>query len=82
MNAQTRQYVFGSIFIAFGIYQFYIKDFLEFWLYALAGTAFIVNALTFEPRLEPYKKPLVIFSWILIVTTAILFFYIIRYKFF
>lgn len=82
MNAHLRQYLFGSIFIAFGIYQLYIRDYLEFWLYALAGTAFIVNALTAESSLEQYKKPLVILSWILIVATAVLFFYLIRYKFF
>jgi hypothetical protein len=82
MSAHIRQYLFGSIFIAFGIYQLYIKDYLEFWLYVLAGTAFIVNALTSEPRLENFRKPLVILSWILIVSTGILFFYLIRYKFF
>ncbi|QOI96619.1 MAG: hypothetical protein HRU69_03550 [Flammeovirgaceae bacterium] len=82
MNAHIRQYLFGSIFIAFGLYQLYISDYLEFWLYALAGSAFIVNALTNEPRLERVKKLLVILAWLLIVATAILFFYLLRYKFF
>ncbi|MDL5047658.1 hypothetical protein QQ054_16705 [Oscillatoria amoena NRMC-F 0135] len=82
MNAHTRQYVFGSIFIMFGIYQLYINDLLEFWLYTLAGAAFIVNALTGEVRLEQYKKPLIVLSWLLIVATGILFFYLLRYKFF
>lgn len=74
--------MFGGIFIAFGVYQLYIRDYLEFWLYALAGTAFIVNALTAESGLVKFKKTLVILSWILIVATAVLFFYLIRYKFF
>ncbi|MCK6617287.1 MAG: hypothetical protein L6Q51_06560 [Cyclobacteriaceae bacterium] len=82
MNAHIRQYLFGGIFIAFGLYQLYISDYLEFWLYALAGSAFIVNALTNEPRLEQLKKPLVIFTWMLIIATAILFIYLLRYKFF
>lgn len=82
MNSHLRQYLFGSIFIAFGIYQLYIRDYLEFGLYALAGTAFIVNALTAEPRLAGFKKPLVVLTWILIIATALLFFYLLRYKFF
>lgn len=82
MNAHLRQYLFGSIFMAFGMYQLYLKDYLEFWLYALAGSAFIINALTTEPRLEQIRRPLVILTWILIITTTILFFYLLRYKFF
>jgi len=82
MNSQTRQYLFGLIFIAVGCYQFYINDMLEFWMYACAGSAFIVNALTAEPSLIQYKKPLVILTWMLIIVTGILFFYLLRYKFF
>lgn len=81
MNAQTRQYLFGAIFIAVGIYQFSIGDLLEFSLYGLAGTAFIVNALTMEPRFMTYKRPLVIVSWILIGTTGILFLYLLQFKY-
>lgn len=81
MNAQTRQYLFGLIFIAVGIYQASIGDVLEFSLYGLAGAAFIINALTLEPRLLAYKKPLVIISWILIGATGILFLYLLQFKY-
>ena len=82
MNAQTRQYLFGLIFIGVGIYQAVIKDYLEFSLYAVAGLAFIVNALTFEPKLFDYKKQLVILSWVLIGATGILFLYLLQFKYF
>jgi hypothetical protein len=81
MNAKNRQYLFGLIFIGVGIYQFTIKDWLEFSLYTLAGLAFIVNSLTMEPRLLAYKKPLVIVSWALIIMTGILFLYLLQFKY-
>lgn len=81
MNARTRQYVFGLIFIAVAVYQLTINDMLEFSLYGLAGMAFIVNALTMEPRFVSYKKPLVVFSWILIGATGILFLYLLQFKY-
>ncbi|MBX2961094.1 MAG: hypothetical protein KF687_01205 [Cyclobacteriaceae bacterium] len=82
MNSQTRQYLFGSIFIAVGCYQFYINDMLEFSMYACAGFAFIFNALINEPAMAAYKKVLTIITWMLIIATALLFFYVLRYKFF
>lgn len=82
MNAQNRQYLFGLIFIGFGIYQLVIKDYLEFCLYAVAGLAFIFNALTFETKLFPYKKILVVVTWILIATTGLLFLYLLQFKYF
>lgn len=81
MNAKTRQYLFGLIFVGVGIFQFTIRDWLEFALYSLAGLAFIVNALTMEARLTAYKKPLVIASWILIGVTGILFLYLLQFKY-
>lgn len=81
MNAQTRQYLFGLIFAGVGIYQVTLGDWLEFSLYAFAGLAFIFNALTLEPKLTKYKKPLVIISWILIGTTGILFLYLLQFKY-
>ena len=81
MNARTRQYLFGLIFLGVGIYQLTINDMLEFTLYALAGLAFIVNALTMEPRLVSYRKPLVIFSWVLIGATGIIFLYLLQFKY-
>lgn len=82
MNARTRQYLFGVIFFAVGIYQLSVNDLLEFSLYGLAGASFVVNALTLEPRLQTVKKPLVIFSWILIISTGILFLYLLQFKYF
>jgi hypothetical protein len=81
MNAQVRQYLFGLIFIGVGIYQVVMRDYLEFSLYAVAGTAFIFNALTLEPKMIPYKKPLVIVTWILIGASGILFLYLLQFKY-
>ena len=81
MNSRTRQYLFGVIFIGVAIYQLVIEDFLEFALYALAGTSFIINAFTMEPRFVSYKKPLAIASWILIGATGILFLYLLQFKY-
>jgi hypothetical protein len=81
MKSLSRQYLFGSLFIAVGIYQLVIKDYLEFSLYALAGTTFIVNALAMEPRFVQYKKPLVIISWLLIAGTGILFLWLLQFKY-
>jgi hypothetical protein len=82
LNSVQRQYVFGGILLAFSIYQATIKDYLEVALYATAGLAFIVNALTFEPRLFTFKKYLVILSWTFIVGTGLLFLYMIQFKWF
>lgn len=81
MNAKNRQYLFGLIFLAVGIYQATVHDWLEFSLYTLAGLAFVVNSLTMEPRLLQYKKPLVIVSWVLIISTGILFLYLLQFKY-
>ena len=81
MNGKTRQYLFGLLFLGVGIYQLVINDLLEFSLYGLAGASFIVNALTMEPKLVNYKKPLVILSWALIGATGILFLYMLQFKY-
>jgi hypothetical protein len=82
MKSQTRQYLFGALFIGFAIYQLVIGDLLEFCLYGVAGLAFIFNTLTFEPKLAAYKKELVIITWILIVAAGLLFLYLLQFKFF
>jgi len=82
MKAITRQYLFGLIFIGVAIYQLVIRDYLEFALYGTAGLAFVFNALTFEPKLIPYKKTLVIVTWVLIGSTGILFLYLLQFKYF
>jgi hypothetical protein len=81
MKSMTRQYLFGGLFAAFGIYQAVVGDWLEFSLYFSAGLAFIFNALTFEPKLFSYKKPLVIFTWFLIIGTGVLFLYLLQFKY-
>lgn len=81
MNSKTRQYLFGLIFLAVGIYQLVVKDYLECSLYGLAGFSFITNSLTMEPKLYAYKKPLVIISWILIGVTGVLFLYLLQFKY-
>lgn len=82
MNAQQRQYGFGLIFLAFGIYQVYQDQMLEFTLYSLAGLSFIFNQLTSEPKLIAYKKQLVITTWVFIIATGLTFFYLLQFKFF
>ena len=81
MNSLTRQYLFGLIFIGVGIYQATLDDFLEFTLYAVAGTSFVVNALSLEPKLSAYKKPLAVATWVLIIAAAVLFLYLLQFKF-
>jgi hypothetical protein len=81
MKKLSNHYLFGGLFIAIGIYQLVIKDYLEFYLYALAGVTFIINALSMEPRLASYKKPLVIISWLLIAVTGILFLWMLQFKY-
>jgi hypothetical protein len=81
MNARTRQYLFGLIFIGVGIYHLVKKDVLEATLYSVAGAAFIFNTLATEPGMFNYKKLLVIITWCLIFTAGILFLYLLQFKF-
>ena len=80
MKSKKLHYFFGSIFIIMAIYQWTINDMQEFALYGLAGLAFIVNTMAMEPRLASYKKPLTIFTWLLMVATGILFLYLLQFK--
>ena len=81
MKSLTQQYIFALLFIGFGVYQAIKSDFLEFSLYIVAGSAFLMNALTLEPKLIAYKKILVVITWALIISAAILFLYLLRFKF-
>jgi hypothetical protein len=81
MNSYRRQYLFGALFLAFAIYQAVVGDMLEFSLYGIAGLAFVLNAATFEPKFLPYKKPLVIATWVFIAATGILFLYLLQFKY-
>ena len=81
MNASTRQYLFGLIFIAFGIYQLVQRDILEASLYIIAGAAFVFNTLATDPAHSGYKNILVGITWILIIAAGILFLYLLQFKF-
>ena len=81
MNATTRQYLFGLIFACVGGYYVYRRDYLEASLYLFAGSAFIMNTLASEPKLSSYKKILVPVTWGLIITTGLLFLFILQFKF-
>jgi hypothetical protein len=81
MNAQQRQYLFGAIFLAYGIYQLYQQRMLEFTLYSLAGLSFIFNQLASEPKFAANKKPLVITTWVLIIATGLTFFYLLQFNY-
>jgi len=81
MNARTRQYLFGLIFFAVGIYQLVQHEPLEATLYLAAGLAFVVNSLAMEPRLLAFKKPLVIITWVLIIGTSLLLLYLLQFKY-
>ena len=82
MKSTHRQYLFGLIFLAVAAFQLYVPDMLEFYLYTVVGMAFIVNALTLEPKLAEYKLILVILSWTLIISSGILFLYLVQFKWF
>lgn len=81
MNATQRQYLFGLIFLAVGVY-YITKQSIETYLYLVGGLAFIVNGLTIEPRLLKYKKPLSIISWVLIIATGLLLLYLVQFHWF
>ncbi|HTE32618.1 MAG TPA: hypothetical protein VK666_19695 [Chryseolinea sp.] len=81
MNAQFRQYAFALIFLGIGIFQLVKKDSLEATLYLLAGAAFIFNSLASESRFVRYKRPIVITTWVLIISVGILFLYLLQFKY-
>jgi hypothetical protein len=81
MNPRIRQYIFGLIFFAVGIYHLYLRDALEASLYAMAGLAFVVNTLALEPRFIQHKKVLGIITWVLIIITIVIFLYLIQFKY-
>ena len=82
MNATQRQYLFGLIFFGVGIYYITNGSWFESSLYIVAGLAFVFNALTLEPKLVKYKRPLTVISWILIISTGLLLLYLIQFRWF
>jgi hypothetical protein len=81
MKGHSRLYLFAALFLAVGIYQLVMDDIREFSLYALAASAFVLNALSLEPRLASHKKALSIAGWISIAITGILFLYLLQFKY-
>jgi hypothetical protein len=81
MNSRVRQYIFGGVFFVLGVYLWTQSNTLYAWTCFLTGISFIVNALTFEPALESYKKPLTILAWILIAVTAIMFLWVLQFSY-
>jgi len=82
MNATQRQYLFGLIFFAVGVYYVTHASWIESSLYLVAGLAFIFNGLTAEPRLERFKKPLAIVSWVPIIGAGLLLLYLVQFRWF
>jgi uncharacterized membrane protein YoaK (UPF0700 family) len=81
MSSHRRFYAYAAGLMVFAGYQIFKQDWMEASLYLCAAVAFGVNGLTSEPRLSAYKRPMVIISWILIIATAILFLYLLQFKF-
>jgi hypothetical protein len=81
MDSRVRQYLFGLIFFAFGVYEFMKNDPMEASVYLTAGTAFITNNLISEPRLQHLRKLLVTITWVLIIAASIIFLYVLQFKF-
>lgn len=72
------QYLVGVLMISFSIYQVYIKDIWEFALYATAGLAFLTMGLIKEEKYLVSKSFMTILSWILILGTVFIFFFLVR----
>jgi len=81
MDSRIRQYLFGLVFFGFGIYEFMKDDPIEASVYLSAGLAFIFNNLVSEPSLQNFRKLLVAITWLLIIAAAIIFLYVLQFKF-
>ncbi|MTI21257.1 hypothetical protein E1176_09515 [Fulvivirga sp. RKSG066] len=78
MKGSFIQYLVGSIMVAFSLYQVYIRDFWEFALYAVAGSAFITMGLIKDKTFPNNERLMTILSWVLIAGTLFLFFFLVR----
>ena len=81
MSARIRQYLFGAIFFAIGIYYLVQGNAQEASLYLMAGLCFTLNTMINEPALLPYKKVLTIVTWSMIIVTSILFLWVMQSKY-
>jgi hypothetical protein len=82
MNSRVRQYLFGGVFFVLGAYLWTQSNFLYAWTCVLTGVSFVVNAVTFEPAFESYRKLLTIVAWVLIFATGILFLWVLQSSYF
>ena len=80
MNPHNRLYLYGALLLVFGGYQLFLSHRWECALYGMAGVCFFVNGFTSEPFFSNYRKPMVVFSWVSIMATAVLFLYILQFK--
>ena len=78
MKGGKLQYMVGALMLAFSFYQIYIKDYWEFALYACAGAAFGMVGLMKEEQYIVSKKFSSILSWVLILGTVYIFFFLVR----
>jgi hypothetical protein len=75
------QYLFALVFAGVGIFQITKGNWLEATLYLLAGAAFTFNTLATAPGLLKYRKPLVIVTWTLIILTALVFLWVLQFRY-
>ncbi|HYG20398.1 MAG TPA: hypothetical protein VD816_15775 [Ohtaekwangia sp.] len=75
------QYLFALVFFGVGIFQITKGNGMEASLYLLAGASFAFNTLATEPGLAGYRKPLVIVTWTLIILTALVFLWVLQFRY-
>jgi hypothetical protein len=81
MKDFSSQYLFAVVFIAVGGYQLYKENWLEASLYILAALSFIFNTLAGEKKFQHRKKLLVRITWTLMIITALLFLWVLQFKY-
>lgn len=72
------QYLIGAVLVAFSLYQVTREEMWEFALYAVTGAAFITMGLIKDKMFPRYRALLQILSWILILLSLTLLFFLIR----
>lgn len=78
MKGSTLQYLVGALMVAFSLYQIYLKEYWEFSLYICAGSAFLLVGLNKDEQYIVSKKFSSILSWVLILATVFIFFFLVR----
>ena len=78
MKRASKQYLVGSLLLAFSVYQLWVPDFWEFSLYATTGLAFLVMGMIASKRFPKQNKLLTALSWILILASVFLLLFLVR----